>query len=119
MSALPQLPLEEEQLSADLSEPTADSLPRAERDDSGLWKHAILMLVLIAAVLIAQLTCYALEMNLSFQAEEMQKSLQESLDSTERLRMEIHRESSLESLERRAQELGFRKAGGDQFVYLK
>ena len=92
---------------------------RRKRSDLGPWRRLLLLLVGIVILVFFQLTGYAVETNLSFQLEEKQKKLDTALSSTERLRMEIHRENSLESLEERAQALGFRPATNDQYVHIQ
>ncbi|MCL2547568.1 MAG: hypothetical protein FWE76_00200 [Symbiobacteriaceae bacterium] len=73
-------------------------------------------MLILGVLVLLQLRGYAEETSLSFQIEEKTKGLNSAQNSTERLRMEIHRENSLESLERRAQELGFTKATPQQYA---
>ena len=94
-------------------------LTKRKRSNRLPLRRFALLLILMGTLLLMQLAGYALETNLSFQLEEREKNLAKSYASIERLRVDIQRENSLESLEARAVELGFKAATVDQYISIK
>ena len=117
MSALRQ----EDFLTQEKPKPQRRYLPlrrKPKRNDYWPLGRSFLLLFLLAALIILELSAYALETNLSFQLEEKEHTLEEALNTTRRLDLEIHRQSSLDILEERAVKAGFTRAKPEQYVPL-
>ena len=85
----------------------------------GPWLRSFLTLILLAALVLTLMHAYATETNLSFQLDDRHRSLNSTININERLRLEIHRENSRESLERRSVDQGFRRPSTDQYIHLR
>ncbi|MCL2498484.1 MAG: hypothetical protein FWF06_07720 [Symbiobacteriaceae bacterium] len=96
---------------------TRKPLPRR----SDLWPltRSLLVLLVLAMLVLVELSCYATQTDLSYRLEENNRILYEALTTTRRLEMEIHRHSSLEVIQGRARELGFRPATPEQYILIR
>jgi len=92
--------------------------PRYRDDDPSVFRHLIVLIIVLVILLGCAATRYSVEVSLAFQLEDMQNRLQLAQDETKRMGMDINRRSSLESIRERAKLLGFAEPRPDQRVRL-